>query len=312
MKIQWLPALAVAAFAMPAAADDSDLLLPPDAKPGECYARVLTPATYENTTEQVLKRAASNRIEVAPAKHEWTKEKVLVKEATSRLEIIPATYGWVEEQVEVQPAVTSLVEIPAEYGYEEEQVLVRAAHTVWKKGRGPIEKVDNGTGEIMCLVEVPAEYNTVRRRVVVSPAGTEERTTPARFETVKRRVQETPPSTRTIEIPAEYKMVKVRKQVAPATQTSIEIPAEYDVVTKRVKVSDGKLEWRPVLCETNINGAIVRRIQEALASQGLKPGPIDGRLGRETLTAVSAFQRAQGLPTGGLTIETIRKLGVAL
>ena len=83
-------------------------------------------------------------------------EKVLVKEASERIEIIPAQYEWVEERVLVEAASSRLVEVPAKYAWQEERVVVKPAHTVWKKGNGPIEKVDNITGEIMCLVEVPA------------------------------------------------------------------------------------------------------------------------------------------------------------
>jgi hypothetical protein len=64
--------------------------------------------------------------------------------------------------------------IPAKYEEVEEKVLVEEAHSVWQKGRGLIEKVDNTTGEIMCLVEVPASYKTVRKQVVVKPATVRE------------------------------------------------------------------------------------------------------------------------------------------
>lgn len=45
-------------------------LLPPNAKPGECYARIFVPPTYRPETEQVLKRDASERVEIIPARYE--------------------------------------------------------------------------------------------------------------------------------------------------------------------------------------------------------------------------------------------------
>ena len=36
-------------------------LLPPNAKPGECYARVLVPEQYQTTTQRVLKRELQGR-----------------------------------------------------------------------------------------------------------------------------------------------------------------------------------------------------------------------------------------------------------
>src|SRR5262249_30631953 len=43
--------------------------LPPNAKPGECYAKVWVPATYKTISERILVRDASERLEVVPAKY---------------------------------------------------------------------------------------------------------------------------------------------------------------------------------------------------------------------------------------------------
>ncbi len=285
-------------------------LFPPNAKPGECYTRVLVPANYETKTEQVLKRAASARVEVIPAKYEWAEEQVLVREASERIEVVPAEYGYAEEQVLVKPASTRLVEVPAEYGWEEERILVKPAHQIWKKGRGPIERVDHGTGEILCLVEVPAEYRTVRKKVVKSPATTRTVEIPAEYKTVRKKVVKKPATTRTITIPAEYNTVKVRKMVSPPQEKRIPIPEEYDTVTRRVKITEEHMAWREILCETNANPGVIRDIQRALTAAGYNAGTPDGRLGQQTLAAVAAYQRAKGLPTGGLTLRTIESLGI--
>lgn len=77
---------------------DNDLL-PPNAKPGECYARVLVPEKYEDKTERVLKNAASERVEIVPAEYAMVDEKVLVKEASTVKKVIPARYEMVDEKV---------------------------------------------------------------------------------------------------------------------------------------------------------------------------------------------------------------------
>jgi len=97
-----------------------------------------------------------------------------------------------------------------------------------------------------------------------------------------------------------------------ARELRIDIPAEYETVTSRVIVSEGRMEWRPVLCETNASPAVVAQIQRALQKAGHNPGPIDGIVGRETLAAVSSYQQAKSLPRGGLNFETIDALGVSL
>ena len=69
---------------------ESDLF-PPNAKPGECYARVFILPKYKTYTETAVMREASERVEIIPARYEWVTERILVKEASERLEVIPAT-----------------------------------------------------------------------------------------------------------------------------------------------------------------------------------------------------------------------------
>ena len=67
-------------------------LYPPDAQPGECYAKVLVPAKYETISEKVVKREASEKVTIVPAKFEWVEERVLSKEASETLTVVPAVY----------------------------------------------------------------------------------------------------------------------------------------------------------------------------------------------------------------------------
>jgi len=199
----------------------SNDLYPPNAKPGECYARVLTPAVYTQVTKEVLVKGASEKIEVIPAEYTMVEETLLVKEAGEILKTIPAEYKWVEEEYMVEPEKTELVTVPATYKNVSEQVLVKEAYTTWKKGRGPIEKINDSTGEIMCLVEVPAEYKTVSQRVLDQPAYTQSKTIPAEYSTVKKRVLVRDAEVVREVIPAEYKTVMVKKLVKPASENKI-------------------------------------------------------------------------------------------
>ena len=285
-------------------ANDGDLL-PPNAAPGECYARVWVDAEYRTIDEQVVAREASTKINVIPAEYSTVEETVLVKAASSRSETIPAVYGteteevkvrsgekiWriglgkkdapasqallaaagsqidlrsatvgmcfhehfvpatyetvteevlkkaatetvsivpaeyqmVEKQVLVQEASTKLVKVPAEYETVSEQVIDKPAHTIWKKGTGPIQKIDEATGEIMCLVEVPATYKTITRTVLKAPARTE-----------------------TVEVPAVYKTVKVRELVSAASEQRTPVPAVYGSIDKQVLKSEAGFVWHEV------------------------------------------------------------------
>jgi hypothetical protein len=454
-------AAVIAATSSPAFAElvDATRTLP-NAKPGECYAKVVIPAEYKTENVDVTVREASARFETIPAKYELVEEKVLVKEAAKKIvpvpavyettketvelapatktwlagksrkslpaspqllaavggsgvkldelqvgscltqyylpaqfkqeevrvlktaaydkiEIEPAAYEWAEEKVLVKEASKQVVEVPAEFEVVTEKVMVAPATTAWKKGRGPVQRIDNSTGEIMCLVEIPAKYETVERKVIKTPATTKEveipaeykvqrvrklvkpaqerrikveptyetlkktvkvadakffwhpdwedkpkgqptghticlRETPAKMAEVKQRKVKTPASITEVEIPAEYKTIKVRKLVKPAEQKRIDIPAVVETVAKKVKVSDERMEWRSVLCETNMTPSIMTELQKALKAAGFDPGPIDGSIGAQTMRAVDDYQREKGLERGGLTLSTLKSLGLKI
>jgi len=161
-----------------------DMALPANAQAGKCYARAFEDPKYRTETEEVLKRQASERIELIPAQTEMVEQQVLVRAAYQREEIIPAQFDTVTEQI-----------------------LVKPASTRWKKGRGLVEKVNNFTGEIMCLEEVPAEYRTVTKQVVTAPATTKLVQVPAEYKTVMVNNVIAPARENRIPIPAEYQTV---------------------------------------------------------------------------------------------------------
>ncbi len=431
----------------------------PDAKPGECYAKVITPARFVTRAEEVIVQEASERIEAVPTVFEsvdqrivvkessstitvtpatykasseqvevrareldWTVgsgnsqrpanpmavnaieesgvdldavepgscfsehytpagyrtelQRVLVKEAGERIETTPAVYETVQERVLVREASSRIVDVPAVFRTEQETVLVEPARSVWKPGRGLVEKVDNATGEIMCLVEVPARYETVTRTVLETAATSRKETTPAEYETVdvqrlvspaserrvvipeeyetvevQRRVEqpeffwvakgtdtvdgssatgqevcltERPAQTRTVPteilaspastsitaVPAEYRTLSVQRVASEARENRIAIPAKTESITRQVEVEPSRLEWRPVLCETNMTTSIVTEIQRALDREGYDPGVIDGVVGSDTLSAIEAYQVDKQLDRGGITYQTLNHLRV--
>ncbi len=433
----------------------------PDAKPGQCYAKVMVPAVYEKKTEEVLVQEASEKIETIPAEYTWEQQQVLersattklvpvpavyskvtekiqvsprqvywtnrldkkglpvsrvllqgakaggvdldtaipgmcfreyflpaqfkeetkevlVKESAENIDVIPAEYEWVEENILIKEAAKKIVEVPVTYKTVTEEVLLEPAKTVWKKGNGLVEKVDNTTGEIMCLVEIPAVYKTIKKSMVDSPATIKEveipaeyktirvrklvtpaqevrektpenykkitqivkvadagfkwqathstekahgrftgnqiclKEVPAKFEEYTKQIIKTAATVKKEEIPAKYKVVKVRKLLSAAREKRTKIPAEYKTVNKRQKVGNERLEWRQVLCETNMTKDIVTRVQRKLREAGYNPGSIDGVIGGGTLRAVDNYQREKSLSRGGLTIRTLEALGVKL
>lgn len=304
-----LPSVAAATPAAMSAADDS--LVPPNAKPGQCFTRVWNPPKYETVTTRQLVEDAGERIEVIPASYKSGTKRVLVKEASERIETVPATYKTVTERVLIKPATKKLQQVPAVYETASTRVLEKAAHTVWKKGTGPIQKIDAQSGEIMCLVEVPASYKTIQKRVLKTPATTRTITIPAEYSTVEKRVVATAATTRKVMIPAQYKTINTTEVATPAKERRTAIPARYKNVTSQKLVSEGSMEWREILCETNMTRSRIMDIQKALEAAGHNPGNVDGNIGGDTMRAVNAFQRSKGLPVDRyLNMATVRALGV--
>ncbi len=91
---------------------DSSDLLPPNAKAGQCFARVYTPPTYRTEAENVLKADGYDVVEIIPAVYGTETQTVMTEEATEVVELVPAVYGWKEEQVLVSPEITELAARP--------------------------------------------------------------------------------------------------------------------------------------------------------------------------------------------------------
>lgn len=292
------------------AAPVDDSLFPPSGKPGECYTRVLVPPATSEVTERVLVKEESTRLIEVPAVLEEVEEKVLVRAATQRQEIVPATFKQVDEKVLVAPAYKKQIPVPATYETRTERVLVKPERSYWKKGAGPLAKVDNTTGEIMCYVTEPAVYENVSRTVQTAAATVREEEVPAVYKTVKRTVVDQPASIKTIDVPAEYATMKVSRVKTPASVRRESIPAEYRTVTKLVTKGEPHMEWRRIICETNVTPALVSDLQAALNAKGFAAGEPNGTINAQTLKALEGYQAANRLPQGGVTIETLASLGV--
>ncbi len=73
------------------------------------------------------------------------------------------------------------------------------------------------------------------------------------------------------------------------TQAKFETPAVFEDISYQVKVSDGKIERRAVLYETNVTPDKIKEIQRALAAAGFNLGSVNGVLCAQTMAAVNAY-----------------------
>jgi hypothetical protein len=201
--------------------------LPPNAKPGECFAKVWVPPVFKNVTERILVRDASETIEVVPAKYEWVEERRLVKEASTELEVVPAEFASREVTIQTNPG-----------------------HTDWEVNKNATcaHPQSEPARDIFCLVSHPPESRTIQTQRVCKPPQVKTVCIPAEYETVRRQRLACAATTKRVCIPAEYdtieKTVKVCdgrmawKQVScdhpEAERASIDADEPVTVSTKKV------------------------------------------------------------------------------
>ena len=275
---------------------NSSGLIPPDPKPGECYARVIIPATYQAVIERVRTRDEGDRIKIIPAKYDIVDEPILIKEASTRLEVVDAQYEIVEEPVMIKPPTIELqvvdavyetvlervlvkeatiktIEVPAAYEDAEEKVLVQEYRTEWKRA------TDIGTGGSVALASATqtiqryGDYKVLKTRIEDTGVLMCLVEIPAIYEIIPKKVLVKKASTRTEEItgPA-YEMIEKKILKTPAMVRKVEKPAEYRMVEMIREISaettrefDVPAEYRTVS---------VRRMVE---SAGKEPIPIPAK-----------------------------------
>lgn len=289
---------------------DNASLIPPNAKTGECYAKVLIPAQYATKSEQKLLTSSVQNIYVTKPTYKNVDYTILSKAESFKYTLTPATYKCVKNRVMVEPEKITYKIIPATFKEVEETIMISPAQQVWKKGSGPISKIDNHTGDIMCLIEEPAKYKTIKTKVVDEPARTEKIITPAVYKNIKAKVIDQEASYEKVIIPAVYKTITVQELNTEAVISNDENQETFQTVTSTYLEKSEELKWERILCQTNTNGDVIKSVQQALADKNYKTGNIDGIYGSDTRRALTSFQIDNGLASGALTLETLDALNI--
>ena len=323
-----------------------------NARPGQCFTRLLTAPVLESYNDRELVSPARLDRHTIPAVREWREQQVLVTAARTESYTIPAVTHRVLETMVVRPASYREEIIPAIYETRSERVMVRPEHQEWVESEGvrtgaalvtpgeyePAQYRENGVltwpGKtdqdlhasaetrdyyrrgssqiVYCLKWFPPEYRTESHRVVVRPEETRRVEIPAVTRDVERVVVDVPARVETREIPATYRLQKVQVTVAPERVETVEIPAVYKDVVRQRVVQDPQPVWAEILCERNATPAKIREIQEALTRKGYYHGRLTGRIDQGTVAAMQRFEADRGLPQGQISVDAVRALGVSL
>jgi len=316
---------------------------------GSCFYEFYAAPQFKTTTEKVLATAASTKIIAKPASFKPGTKRILVTPASTKLVKVPATYKTVTDRIQVSPAkkvwkntqchdadcsveeMMCLVDVPAVYKTVTKQVIVTPETT--KSVTIPAVYKTVQTNELASAastqtVTVPATYKNITKTAKVSGAkyvwsdsmmekpGMSRTssvickvTVPEVKRTITKQVVATPASSKTITIPATYKTVQVTKLVTPERTEKKVIPATYKTVSKQVQVSPQSVKWMPVLCKSSMTVETISKIQRALTSAGFNTA-VTGSLDASTKAAVRAYQQKNGLTVSGLSIDTLKRLGV--
>jgi hypothetical protein len=243
---------------------------PPDAVPGQCYAKVIIPARFETRGEQVVKVPAGKRLEVVPPTYKTVTEQVLISPEYTRTVPVPATYKTVTEEVVVVPAGTRTEPVAGTYKTVTEQVEVTPASVRMEIVPATYKSVSEQVvirPERKELKSIPATYKMVEETVLDRPASTNAVAVPATFKDVTEQVLVRPASTRYEPIaiplravtedalrsdasvrietsPTTLKTATERVVVKEASKRLVEVPAVFETVSERVKVADAHAEWK--------------------------------------------------------------------
>ena len=202
-------------------------LVPPNAKAGECYAKVVIPAKYKALEEKVLIQEASEKISIIPAKYQWIDEKVEVTPQSKKLVSIPEHYKKITKNIEVRPTT-------------------RSWHTSLKPHSAPVSK------EIL----VAAKIKGVDLKNTIPGSCFKEYYTAQRYKTITKKIIIQEERVNNQIIPAKYEMVEKTIEVEPAYKKTITVPATYEYKEDKILVEKAKTVWKKgVNPAQNLNGA---------------------------------------------------------
>jgi hypothetical protein len=290
---------------------------PPNARPGECYGKVILPPVYGTSERRELVHEAWTETRRTPAVVRKTARKVLVRPARDEKVRTAPVYRTVVSWV-TRPGVVRRVSEPDRYRTIREKVLVEPGHSEWRRTDAPLaygetasgQTVLQSTGEIVCRVWVPPRYKFVEREVLVARGRTHDVVGPPRRKRVVHKVLVSKGGWTVRHRAAVYRTEYVKQVVRPGRTELVEHAPVYRIVETPVLVRPAHEGWSRVLCGGQLNPAFMAQVQQALIARGFDPGPPDGAGRPQTYAALRAFQRQHGLAQGQLTLETAHALGV--
>ncbi len=189
----------------------------PNQEPGKCYAKCMIPDEYQDQTQTIVVKAATQRVEVIPATYGTESEDVLVKASSQRIEKKPALYTTQTERYRVG--------CPSGY-------------------MDGMAAGGSGTDECYKMVPVPGTYKNVTETYVVKEASTRMVTKPAVYKNETQTVVVKEATTRLETVPAVYQTNTVKDVLLEAASSRIEKkPVPYTTDTETIVTRPASTKW---------------------------------------------------------------------
>ena len=286
LTLPLLGALAIGVTVLPATAQQVDNTLTlPDAQPGECYTKVITPPEFEITEEEVVVQEASERIETVEPVYKTVERALIVKEESEALTAIPAVLATEEEQVLVrQPEQIWTTTIA-------EQTSPASPDTLREIEKSGVDLNSVASGSCFTEYYLEAMYETQTEQVLIKEASESITVVPAEFETVEERVVVREASEEVVDVPAVYRTETESVLVEPARNVwqycgiqertdntaaeimcLVRVPERFETLTKTVldtpattKTINVPAEYKTVEVQRLINPA--REVREEVPAE---------------------------------------------
>lgn len=271
--------------------------------PTQCSAQLLRPAVLREETTKVLVYDGSASYTNIPAEVVWNETTIQVEPARYAQETEPAQYEEIEEVIETERARSELYASQAEYQTVVREILITPEHKRWKTGC-------MATPTNSCLETVQAEFAKISTQIIKEPAQIKQRSIPAKTIKLKRKKLLKAGKGMGKPLPARYEKVKIVRVSKPWKVISSLVPPQYETISSIRKLRDEQLLTMPIACPDALTTPQIQQIQMALMQNG-QALTLSGVLDTATINAIHTFQAANRLAIGGISRETLRKLGLA-
>jgi len=264
-----------------------------------CTAKVIKPAQFRTAYQQIMVFDGSPEYTNIPAGIAWNEVDVQVMPARYPHETVPAVYEDTIETVQVERERIELFAVPASYRTEQRNIKIRDAYQRWKPGC--LASLSD------CIEYVPEAYKSFTVKIIDTPAKIQQKRIPGKTVQIPRKVLVKPGQGTGKPLPAKYETVRVSRVKTPWEIRTTPRPTRYEQVPIKRLVHEGTILEAPTWCAAQAPATQIRALQNSLVRQGysvVQHGQWDAR----TRQALLDFQQEHRLPTGGVTIETLRQL----